>query len=107
MARVTYIEHDGSEHAVDVPAGDSVMRGAVDIMIEGIVAECGGGLACAPCHCYVDDAWIDRIDPPSQAETDMLESAASPVTRGSRLSCQIEVTPDLDGLVVRLPEAQF
>lgn len=107
MAIVTYVEHNGTEYKVDVPEGDSVMRGAVDNMVEGIVAECGGGLACATCHCYIDDAWIDRIDPPSEAESDMLESVSSERLPSSRLSCQVTVTSDLDGLVVRLPETQF
>jgi ferredoxin, 2Fe-2S len=107
MALVTYIEHGGAEHRIDVPDGETVMRGAVNNMIEGIVGECGGGLACATCHCYVDEAWIDRLSPPSQAEKDMLESAASALQPGSRLSCQITISDALDGLVVRLPEAQF
>lgn len=107
MARVTYVEHNGTEHKIDVPTGDSVMRGAVNNMVEGIVAECGGGLACATCHCYVDDAWVDRIEPPSEAESQMLEAAASERKRGSRLSCQINVTEELDGLVVHLPETQY
>jgi 2Fe-2S ferredoxin len=104
---VTYIEHNGTEHKVEVPNGDSVMQGAVNNMIDGIVAECGGGLACATCHCYVDDAWIDRVGPPSEPESEMLEFAANQPTATSRLSCQIEVADALDGLIVRLPESQF
>jgi 2Fe-2S ferredoxin len=107
MALVTYVEHDGTPHEVDVPNGDSVMRGAVNNMIKGIVAECGGGLACATCHCYVDDAWIDRVGPPSETELQMLECIAAERKRGSRLSCQITVADELNGLVVRLPETQF
>ncbi|TAL01499.1 MAG: 2Fe-2S iron-sulfur cluster binding domain-containing protein [Rhodospirillaceae bacterium] len=108
MAFVTYIEHSGTQHRVEVPNGDSVMRGAVNNMIEGIVGECGGGLACATCHCYVDDAWTERVGPPaSSAETEMLECAASETRPGSRLCCQITVSNELDGLVVHLPEAQF
>jgi 2Fe-2S ferredoxin len=107
MALVTFIEHDGTEHPVDVPNGDSVMRGAVNHMLKGIVGECGGGLACATCHCYVDDAWIDRVGLPSKTEEQMLECAAAEVKRGSRLSCQITVGEELNGLVVRLPETQF
>ena len=107
MAYVTYVEHDGTEHKVEVPNGNSVMQGAVNNMIQGIVAECGGGLACATCHCYVDDAWIDRVGPPSEMEQQMLDSAAAETTRGSRLSCQITVSDELDGLVVRLPETQI
>jgi ferredoxin, 2Fe-2S len=107
MASVTYIEHDGTQHQLEVPDGISVMQGAVDHAVEGIVAECGGGLACATCHCYVDEAWIDRVGPPSEAETQMLESAATDRKRGSRLSCQISVSDKLDGLVVRLPATQY
>jgi 2Fe-2S ferredoxin len=107
MAFVTYIEPDGTPRKVEVPNGDSVMQGAVNNTINGVVAECGGGLACATCHCYVDAAWISRVGPPSQAEAEMLESAASETKPGSRLSCQIMVTEALDGLVVHLPETQI
>ena len=107
MALVTYVEYDGSEHKVEVPTGDSVMRGAVNNMIEGIVAECGGGLACATCHCYVDDTWMSRVGPPSEIEMQMLEATASERKPNSRLSCQINVTDALDGLIVHLPEKQY
>jgi 2Fe-2S ferredoxin len=107
MAAVTYITHAGIRHAVDVPNGESVMRGAVINNIDGIVAECGGGLACATCHCIVDEAWIDRTGAPSEMELQMLECAASEKKPGSRLSCQITVSDALDGLVVHLPETQF
>lgn len=108
MPIVTYVEADGAEHAVDVPAGENVMRGAVNNGVEGIVGECGGGLACATCHCYVDEAWAGKVGgPSSDDERDMLESAAAEVRPTSRLSCQIEITPDLDGLVVRLPDRQY
>ena len=107
MASVTYVTHTGVRHAVEVPNGESVMRGAVINNIDGIVAECGGGLACATCHCIVDDAWIDRTGVPSEMETQMLECAASERKPGSRLSCQIMVSDALDGLVVHLPETQF
>jgi 2Fe-2S ferredoxin len=107
MALVTYIEHNGAQHDVEVPTGDSVMQGATRNSIEGIVAECGGGLACATCHCYVDDAWIERTGTPSETESQMLEFSASLTTPGSRLSCQIFVDDTLNGLVVRLPETQF
>ncbi len=107
MACVTYVNHDGTENVIDVPNGDSVMQGAVNNMIEGIVAECGGGLSCATCHCYVDDAWIDRVGLPSEAETQMLESTPAEKRHGSRLSCQIAVSDVLDGLVVHLPKSQY
>jgi 2Fe-2S ferredoxin len=107
MPRVSYIEPNGARHDLDVPVGDSVMRGAFAHGLEGIAAECGGGLACATCHVFVDDAWSARVGPPSQPEADMLEFAATPRQAGSRLSCQITVTPELDGLIVRLPETQI
>ena len=108
MPAVTYIEHNGASHTVDVPAGEHVMHGAVYNGIEGIVGECGGGLACATCHVYIDDAWTGKVGgPASQDETDMLESTASEVKPTSRLSCQVFVTPELDGLVVHLPETQY
>ena len=108
MAKVTYIEHNGASHSVDVATGESVMRGALDHDLPGIVAECGGGLACATCHCYVDEAWAEQAGTPaSQDERDMLEMTAAEVRPTSRLSCQIEITEALDGLVVHLPEAQY
>jgi 2Fe-2S ferredoxin len=108
MPSVTYVEHSGARHTVDVPEGEHVMHGAVYNGIEGIVGECGGGLACATCHVYIDEDWTARVGgPASQDEADMLESAAAEVKPTSRLSCQVVVTAALDGLVVHLPEAQF
>jgi ferredoxin, 2Fe-2S len=104
---VTYIESNGASHTIDVPVGDSVMRGAFSHGIEGIVAECGGALACATCHCYVDEAWTARVGPASEAEAQMLDFAASPKQPNSRLSCQITMADALDGLVVRLPASQI
>lgn len=107
MALVTYVEFHGARHEVDVPDGDTVMQGAVNNMVDGIAAECGGGLACATCHCYVDDAWIEKAGTVSVPEDEMLEAVASERRPGSRLSCQITVSDALDGLVVHLPEAQY
>lgn len=108
MPTVTYIDADGSRHTHEVAVGDNVMRGAVNNGIEGIVGECGGGLACATCHCYIDEAWTEAVGgPSSDDEHDMLESAAAEVRPTSRLSCQIEITPELDGLVVLLPDRQY
>jgi ferredoxin, 2Fe-2S len=107
LALVTYIEHNGTPHRVEVPDGDSVMQGAINNMIQGIVGECGGGLACATCHCYVDSAWMERVGLPSATELEMLESTAEERKLGSRLSCQITVSDALDGLVVRLPASQY
>jgi ferredoxin, 2Fe-2S len=108
MPKVTYVAHDGTRSEVDVPEGDNVMQGALFNGVEGIVGECGGALACATCHCYVDEAWTDRIGgPASQEERDMLEIAAAEVRPNSRLGCQITVTPEIEGLVVHTPETQY
>jgi 2Fe-2S ferredoxin len=107
MARVTYIDVAGASRAIDVPAGDTVMQGAVQNGVDGIAAECGGGLACATCHCYVDEAWIETVGVASGAESDMLEATASERKPNSRLSCQITMGPALDGLVVHLPPSQY
>jgi 2Fe-2S ferredoxin len=106
MARITYIEFDGTPHEADVPAGLSVMEGAIDNNIPGIEAECGGACSCATCHVYVDPGWAEATGSPQHTEQDMLEFALDP-QETSRLSCQIEVTDKLDGLVVRLPETQI
>ena len=105
MARVTYIEHDGTEHVIDVKTGLSVMEGAVKNNIPGIDADCGGACACATCHVYVDDAWFPKTGPASAMEESMLDFAEN-VQDNSRLSCQIKMTDELDGLVVRLPASQ-
>ena len=107
MPRVTYIEFNGTPHEVDVPVGLSVMRGAVDNNIPGIDADCGGECACATCHVYVDAAWLDKVGLPAAGsqEASMLSFAAV-AQPDSRLSCQIEMRDDLDGLVVRMPEGQ-
>jgi len=105
MAKITYIEHDGTEHVVDVKSGQSVMEGAVKHNIPGIDADCGGACACATCHVYVDPAWTAKTGEKNSMEESMLDFAES-VEDNSRLSCQIKVTDDLDGLVVRMPESQ-
>ena len=105
MAKITYIEHDGTEHALDVKNGLSVMEGAVKNNVPGIDADCGGACACATCHVYVDEAWIDKVGTKSAMEESMLDFAEN-VQDNSRLSCQIKVSDELDGLVVRMPESQ-
>jgi 2Fe-2S ferredoxin len=108
MPKVTYVDHAGHATEVDVPLGENVMRGATYNGIEGILGECGGGLSCATCHCFVDEAWAGTVGgPSSEVETELLESAAGGVRPTSRLSCQIEMTDALDGLVVHMPEHQF
>ena len=105
MAKITYIQFDGTETAVEVKAGLSVMEGAIKNNIPGIDADCGGACACATCHVYVDEAWREKTGTPSAMEESMLDFAED-VRPESRLSCQIKVTDALDGLVVRLPESQ-
>lgn len=106
MPKITYIEHNGTEHVVEVPEGLSVMEGAVKNAIPGIDADCGGACACSTCHVYVDPAWVDRLPKREPMEEDMLDFAYQPQDT-SRLTCQIKVTPALDGLVVRMPEKQI
>ena len=105
MAKVTYIEHSGAEHVVDVKNGLSVMEGAVRNNVPGIDADCGGACACATCHVYVDAAWAEAAGKASAMEESMLDFAEQ-VEPASRLSCQIRVSDALDGLIVRLPESQ-
>ena len=105
MPKVTYIEHDGREHAVEVKSGLSVMEGAIRNNVPGIDADCGGACACATCHVYVDEAWREATGKPSAMEESMLDFAEE-VEPNSRLSCQIRVSDALDGLIVRLPANQ-
>jgi len=105
MPKVTYIEHNGKEHVVDVPEGWSVMEGAVKNLIPGIDADCGGACACATCHVYVDQAWMGKLTPKEDMEQTMLDFAQD-LEANSRLSCQIKVTKELDGIVVRMPKSQ-
>ena len=107
MAKITYIEHNGTEHVVDVKPGMTVMEGARDNGVPGIDADCGGACACSTCHVYLDDAWIDRVPAKDAMEEDMLDFAWQPDPVKSRLTCQIKVTDDLDGLIVRIPEKQI
>lgn len=106
MTKVIFISHEKQETVVDAIDGDNVMRIALVNDVDGIVAECGGSMMCATCHCYVDDAWADRVGPRADGEDDMLESASSEVKPTSRLSCQIRISPELNGLVIHLPESQ-
>ena len=105
MTKITYIEHDGKEHTVDVQNGLTVMEGAVQNDIPGIDADCGGSMACATCHVYVKDDWYDKLDEKSEGEDDMIDQAYEP-KKNSRLSCQITVSDKIEGLIVRLPEKQ-
>lgn len=106
MPKITYIEHGGKTHTVEVAEGLTVMEGAVQNNIPGIDADCGGACACSTCHVYVDAAWIDRLPARQDMEIDMLDFAFQPNAQ-SRLTCQLKVTPAIDGLVVRMPEKQI
>ena len=106
MAKITYIEHNGTNHTVDVQNGLTVMEGAVQNNIPGIDADCGGSMACATCHVYVKDEWFDKINKKSEGEDDMIDQAYEP-KKSSRLSCQIQVSPEIDGLEVHLPGKQI
>ena len=105
MAKITYIENSGEKHIVEVQKGLTVMEGAVANNVPGIDADCGG-MACATCHVYVKDEWFDKINKKTEGEDDMLDQAYEP-KKNSRLSCQIQVTDDIDGLEVYLPEKQI
>ncbi|PIE11445.1 MAG: 2Fe-2S ferredoxin [Rhodobacterales bacterium] len=107
MAKITYIEHTGTKHEVDVAPGLTVMEGARDNGVPGIEADCGGACACSTCHVYVDEAWVEKIPAKDPMEEDMLDFAWQPDELRSRLTCQIKVTEDMDGLVVHLPEKQI
>ena len=105
MSKITYIEHSGKSHTLDVENGLTVMEGAIQNNIPGIDADCGGGCACATCHVYVDDKWFNKLPNKEDAEQDMLDVAFEP-NSFSRLSCQIMISDELDGLVVKMPSKQ-
>ena len=105
MPKITYIEHNGKSHTLDVENGLTVMEGAVQNNIPGIDADCGGSCACATCHVYVDEKWFKKLPNLEDTEKDMLDVAFKP-NSFSRLSCQIIVSDDLDGLVVKMPSKQ-
>jgi len=105
MTKITYITQDNKNHTIDVQNGLTVMEGAVQNDIPGIDADCGGGMACATCHVYVDDEWLDKLPTKEDGEEDMLDMAFEP-KKNSRLSCQIIVSDDLDGLIVNIPSKQ-
>lgn len=107
MPDITFIEADGEIHAFEAPEGVSLMAAATGAGVPGIVGECGGQLRCATCHVVVDPAWVERLPPPSSDEQAMLELTAVPREPGSRLSCQVVLVPELQGLVVQVPERQY
>ena len=105
MPKITYIEHDWKTHTIEVASGLSVMEGAVQNNIPGIDADCGGSMACATCHVYVKEEWFNKLPKKEDGEEDMLDMAFEP-KKNSRLSCQLMVSDQIDGLVVNLPEKQ-
>ena len=107
MAKITYIEHNGTEHVIDVASGLTVMEGARDNGVPGIEADCGGACACSTCHVYVAEDWADKLPAKEPMEADMLDFAWEPDPVRSRLTCQLKVTDALDGLVVTMPEKQI
>ena len=105
MAKITYIEHTNKKHIVEVSNNMSVMEGAVQNNIPGIDADCGGSMACATCHVYVDEKWFNKLEKKDEGEEDMLDMAYQP-NKFSRLSCQLLVSDELDGLIVSMPSKQ-
>jgi 2Fe-2S ferredoxin len=106
MPNVTYISHTGESTTINVPVGSSVMEGAVKNGVDGIVAECGGACMCATCHVYVDPNWLPKLDPIEDEQEEMLGATAAERKPNSRLSCQISMRKEFDGLVVVMPERQ-
>lgn len=105
MVNITYIEHDGTQHTVEAQEGNTVMQNAVDNMVPGIDADCGGACACATCHVFIPAQWQDKVGARDAMEESMLQLAEG-VQDNSRLSCQIEVSSELEGLIVHMPESQ-
>ena len=105
MTKIIYVEHNGNSHSVDVENGLSVMEGAVQNNIPGIDGDCGGGMSCATCHVYVKEEWLNKLDKTEDAEQDMIDMAFEP-KKNSRLSCQLIVNNELDGLIVTTPKKQ-
>ena len=105
MPKITYNTHDNNTHTIDVQNGLTVMEGAIQNDIPGIDADCGGAMACATCHVYVEEKWFDKLSKAEDAEEDMIDMANEP-KKNSRLSCQLIVTDELDGLIVTTPEKQ-
>ena len=106
MTSITFIHPDGRSERIEAGEAESAMLAATSHGIDGILAECGGNAMCATCHVYVDDLWIDRLPAMSEAEDALLDGVAADRKPASRLSCQLQIGPDLDGLVLRLPDRQ-
>ncbi len=107
MPIVTFVEHDGTPHEINLSTGLTLMEGAVSHALNGITGECSGSMACGTCHCFIDEAWISKTGTASQLELDLLEHSVINARPTSRLGCQIAMTEELNGLVVHLPESQY
>ena len=106
MPKVIFIDYEGSQQSVDAQVGQSLMEAAVDNDVAGIDADCGGACACATCHVYIDQDWLAKVGLPEEIETEML-SVAEDVQENSRLSCQVMLTEEMDGIIVTTPESQY
>jgi len=106
MPKITLVEHNGTQHEIDAEVGKSVMLAATENLVPGIDADCGGECSCATCHVIIDNAWIEKVGQPSDQESSMLDLNPDRESN-SRLSCQIEISDDLEGLVIQLPEFQY
>ncbi len=106
MPSITFIDHEGNEQVVEAEVGETVMQAATNNMIEGIVAECGGSCACGTCHCFIGSEWQSKMPEITEIERETIECAVDG-TPDSRLSCQVTITSELDGMIVRLPEDQL
>ncbi len=105
MAKITYIDYQGNSKTIEVENGLSIMEGAIQNNIPGIDADCGGSMACATCHVYVEEKWLNKLPKAEDSEVDMIDMAFEP-KKNSRLSCQLTVTNELDGIIVTTPEKQ-
>ena len=105
MPKIVFIEPGGARRDIDAPLGITLMEAARQNGVDGVVAQCGGACACATCHVYIDGEWLAKLEPPEDMETGMLENAWQP-QGNSRLSCQIHITADMDGMQVTVPEQQ-
>ena len=106
MPHIVFLQPNGSARRVEADAGQSAMQAAVNALVPGIVADCGGACACATCHGYVDEAWTDRLPPASADELDMIDGGCLNTRPTSRLTCQIKMTEALDGLTIQVPDSQ-
>jgi ferredoxin, 2Fe-2S len=106
MPKVTYIEHNGKSHTIDLVMGATIMEGAVQHGIKGILAECGGSCVCSTCHVYIADAFLEKLPDMEDEENEMLDSVSAERTPNSRLGCQVRVSKKIDGIVVQIPEKQ-